>query len=99
MRVTPIVNKIPANSEKTKCIVLDAVMHMPQHDLDMLKAFVAADGKVVVVGKCSKEIQEILGLNISESTGRFVVSETSDDYHNCLFRLPESGRHYEYLFC
>lgn len=89
-----VVNAVPLSPEKTKCLILDAVMYMQQKDLDALKAFVAANGKVIVVGKCSKEIQEILGLNISESTGRFVVSEASEDYHHCLFRLPESGRHY-----
>ena len=89
-----IVNAIPSSADEVKCIVLDAVAHMPKAELDALKAYLDMGGRAVIIGRCDSEIEKIAGISTRESTGRFVVSEDSDDYHHCFIRLPESGRHY-----
>ena len=89
-----VVAEIPSDTKEVKCLVLDRVQCLEKDELDALVRFRDRGGKLMIVGKCAKEIERIAGIETCETEGRFVVSEDSSDYLNCLIRLPESGRRY-----
>ena len=91
---THVVSVIPSDTAEVKCLVLDRVQHLNKQELEALSQFRDRGGKLVIVGKCAREIEEIAGIETQGTAGRFVVSEDSRDYLNCLIRLPESGLHY-----
>lgn len=89
-----VVADIPSDTDKVKCLILDRVQALEGRELADLEQFRLNGGKLVIVGKCADKIETVAGISTREATGHFVVSETSHDYRNCLFRLPEAGRRY-----
>lgn len=88
------VRTVPTDPAESKCLVFDCVRELPAEDLEALRRYTAAGGRVILIGKCAGELEALAGLRVEEAAGRFVVSPESDDYRSCLVRLPESGRHY-----
>jgi hypothetical protein len=88
------VSQIPENAKSEKLIVLDSVTFMPDRDKDNLKKYISDGGKVMVIGKCSDDLQDILGINPVKSNARLTQLEDSWRYNNCLVRLPLNSTHY-----
>ena len=73
---------------------MNSVKSITDEDAIKLKAYLDDGGKLIVIGKCCKAIEDIAGIKVEETNGIFARSEDSKFYNHCLFRLPLDGRHY-----
>lgn len=86
---------IPETPEEQKLILLDSVKTISAEDLTKLSNYLKNGGKVVIIGKCCKEIEEIAGIKTTLSEAKFIRSDDSRDYNHIYIRLPlDNGRHY-----
>lgn len=85
---------IPESKQEQKVLIMDNVPNISSADSEKLKKYLLNGGKLIVIGKCCKEIEDIAGLNVSISNSRLVKSPDSPEYNNLLFKLPLNGKHY-----
>ncbi len=91
---TKIVARMPKSSAEQKAVIMDSVRSISESDAENLKIYLKNGGKLIIIGKCCKEIEDIANIRCEETDAAFVRSEYSESYNNCLFRLPLDGRHY-----
>ncbi len=91
---TKVIAKIPDSAAEQKALIMSSVKSITDDDANKLKAYLSDGGKLIVIGKCCKTIEDIAGIKVEESNGIFARSDKSKFYNHCLFRLPLDGRHY-----
>ena len=89
-----ITARIPECPEEQKALVMDTVRSISGEDLEKLRKYLSRGGKLVLIGKCSDEIERLAGISTKPSNAKCVVSEASDNYNGTLFHLPLDGKHY-----
>lgn len=89
-----VVANIPKDANEQKLLIMDTVRELSDEDAQKLKNYLASGGKLVVIGKCCKEIEEIAGLNTYLSEARLIQSPDSGDYNHLRIKLPLDGKHY-----
>ena len=97
-----VTREIPASPEAIRCLIFDAVKEFSDADANRLRAYLAAGGRAVVVGKCAPELYAACGLSVRACAGEFVTagSEASDRWS---FSIPVDSEKLtaegETLFC
>ena len=89
-----ITANIPESPEEQKAIIMNNVRRISDAELKKLEKYLSRGGKLILVGKCSDEIEKLAGISTRLSSAKCVVSETSDNYNCTLFHLPLDGKHY-----
>ena len=80
--------KIPADAQTISCLILDAVKSISAEECEQMRRFMASGGRIILVGRCAKEIYECCGFTVRETDASFVCNErgTWD------FSVPVDGR-------
>ncbi len=72
-----ITNKIPENTAQYKCMLFAAVKSITPQEADSLQKFLAAGGKVIVIGKSAPELYNICKLEVAECDAEYVTNNHS----------------------
>ncbi|MBE6646923.1 MAG: DUF4350 domain-containing protein [Ruminococcaceae bacterium] len=89
-----ITANIPESPEEQKAIIINNVRRISDKELKRLEKYLSRGGRLILIGKCSDEIERVAGVSTKPSGAKCVVSETSDNYNGTLFHLPLDGKHY-----
>ena len=89
-----ITANIPESPEEQKAIIINNVRRISDAEVKKLEKYLSYGGKLILVGKCSDEIEKLAGISTMLSSAKCVVSETSDNYNQTFFHLPLDGKHY-----
>ncbi len=85
---------IPADGSEQKLLVMDSVKNLSPDNCKKLENYLANGGKLIIIGKCCKEIEKIAGISTAMSDGLFVQSEKSGEYNHFYLKVPADGKHY-----
>ena len=89
-----VIARIPEDPKEQKAIIMDTVRRISPDDLKKLEKYLGRGGRLILIGKCSDEIERMAGISTKPSSARCVVSESSYNYNGTLFHLPLDGKHY-----
>lgn len=90
-----ITDSIPSSPEEQKAIIMNTVKRLPEGGKEKLKGYLQKGGKLILIGKCCKELEEIAEIKPQLSEATFVRSEDSSDYNGIYIRIPlDNGKHY-----
>lgn len=91
---TKVAASIPTSASEQKALILSSVHEISEEDTERLAHYLADGGRLIVIGKCCKEIEELAGLSVSLSDEKVVQAPESVKYNHYRFRLPVDGKHY-----
>ncbi|MBQ9768601.1 MAG: hypothetical protein IJW27_00195, partial [Clostridia bacterium] len=89
-----ITASIPQSAKAQKMLIMDSVRRLSDTDTRKLKNYLASGGKLLLIGKCCKEIEDIAGVNTVLSDARLIQSPYSPEYNRMEIKLPLDGKHY-----
>ncbi len=89
-----VVASIPKSASEQRLLIMDSVRVLSHNDAQKLKDYLADGGKLIIIGKCCKEIEDVAGIKTYPSEARLVRSKDSGEYNHMLIKLPLDGKHY-----